>query len=55
MKWPRDEHVIDIVHDAIYSIATPRRRQLIAPTLESRQGLREVRATEAAIGLRVQL
>jgi hypothetical protein len=41
MKWPRHEHVLDIAHKATYSLATGLvAEKLIAPTLESRRGLR---------------
>jgi hypothetical protein len=41
MKWPRQEHAIDVVHKAVYSIATGLIAERLIPTsLESRRGLR---------------
>jgi hypothetical protein len=39
MKWPRQEHAIDILHKAVYSLATGLiAERVIPPYLESRRG-----------------
>ena len=40
MKWPRQEHAIDILHKAVYSLATGliAERVIPPPYLESRRG-----------------
>ena len=40
MRWPRREHAVDVLHKAVYSVATGLiAERLVAPDLESRRGL----------------
>lgn len=47
--WPRDEVVIDVLHEAVHSVAAGLvAEQLIRPDLQSRRGRRSHRARRAA-------
>jgi hypothetical protein len=39
--WPRDEHLVDVAHKAVYSLVTGLvAERLVAPDLQSRRGVR---------------
>ena len=41
MVWPRDEHLVDLAHKAVYSLVTGLvAERLVAPDLQSRRGTR---------------